>query len=490
MHNTVNPGTVTSTRLRVIATAVVVFAVCGLGTGAVSAAPDTSVPIGPKCPALYVFGVQGGDESSPDAQLSSDSGALGQMFAPLAAKAGEAVQRSYILFGRDGNGTALTYDDAVTTTAQRLEDAAAELVRRCPATKLAAAGYAQGAPAVSRFAQHVGAGSAPIAPDQVAGIALLANPTRSANSPVLPGRSRAGGPAAAPGTAGQQTTSVALNNPALTGAGITAASPSSYGALTGRIADLCVAGDATCDAPIGGSLATTVANIAARSDLHDPIAAISSVAEALSATAFTTAVDVVNEDLHGTSLDQLSYEPAKPLGQRLAEASQPDATPPGPHDALAALMKLGTIGLNAVISVAQKVITPQTIGELAVVGMANPWAAVAALGAKVADAVVELVPPQTASRWINAAFEAVTSTVTDQRELYSVASSAQYSSTTGRHGSYQSAPATPTGSSPLAATAEWFTALAHDLAHTTPALTAPQPQTSTTTAPSTTSGGR
>ncbi|MFC9432428.1 cutinase family protein [Nocardia sp. NPDC057030] len=490
MHSTVNLTTVTSTRVRVIATALMVFAVSGLGTSAVTAAPDTSVPIGPKCPALYVFGVQGGDESSPDAQLSSDSGALGQMFAPLAAKAGDSVQRSYIPFGRDGNGTDLTYDDAVTAAAQRLDNAAAELVRRCPATKLAAAGYGQGAPAVSRFAQHVGTGSAPIAPDQVAGIALLANPTRSANTPVLPGRPHATEPAAPPGSAGQQTATVALNNPALTGAGITAAPPSSYGALTGRIADLCVAGDATCDAPIGGPLATTVANIAARSDLRDPIAAISTVAEALSATAFTTAVDVINEDLHGTSLDQLSYEPGKPLGQRLAEASQPNATPPGPHDALAALMKLGTIGLNAVISVAQKVITPQTIAELAVVGMANPWAAVAALGAKVADAVVELVPPQTASRWINAAFEAITSTVTDQRELYSVASSAQYSSTTGRHGSYQSTPATPTGSSPLTATAEWFTALAHDLARTTPALTTPQPQTNTTTAPATTSGGR
>ncbi|MFI6041965.1 cutinase family protein [Nocardia sp. NPDC051321] len=448
------------------------------------------MPIGAKCPALYVWGVQGGDESSPDAQLSSDSGALGQVFGPLAAKAGEMVQRAYIPFGYDGNGTALPYEDAVTAAAQRLEDSAAELVRRCPATKLAAAGYTQGAPAVSRFAQHVGSGSAAVSPDQVAGIALLANPTRSANTPVLPGRPQANTPASAPGTGGQKTATVSLNNPPLSGAGISASPQVNYGSLTGRVADLCVAGDATCDAPTGGPLATTVANIAARSDLRDPIAAISTVADALSATAFTTAVEVINDDIHGTSLDQLSYEPAKPLGQRLAEASQPNATPPGPHDALAALMKLGTIGLNAVISVAQKVITPETIGELAVVGMANPWAAVAALGAKVADAVVQLVPPQSASRWINEAFDAITSTVTDQRELYSLASAAQYSSTTGRHGSYQSAPATPTGSSPLAAAAQWFTALAQDLAQTSPALTAPQPPTSTSTATTPSSGGR
>ncbi|WP_159080554.1 cutinase family protein [Nocardia suismassiliense] len=490
MHSTHDDPATASTSVRLTATAVALLALSAIGTNVVSAAPDTGVPIGPTCPALYVWGIQGGEESSPGASTTSDTGALGQMFGPLAARAGELVQRAYIPFGHDSNGTALPYEDAVTAAAQRLEDSAAELVRYCPATKLAVAGYSQGAPAVARFAQRVGSGAATVAPDQVAGIALLANPTRSAHTPVLPGRPQSSTPAAVPGASGQKTATVSLNNPSLSGAGITAAPQVSYGALTGRVADLCVAGDATCDAPTGGPLATTVANIAARSDLRDPIAAISTVADALSATVYTTAVEVINEDLHGTSLDQLSYQPAEPLGQRLAEASQPSTTPPGPNEALAALFKLGSIGLNAVISVAQKVITPQTIAELAVVGMANPWAAVAALGTKVAGAVVELVPPQTASRWVNEAFDAITGTVTDQRELYTLASTAQYSSTTGRHGSYQTVPATATGSSALAATAEWFTAVAQDLGRTTPTRTATHTPTSATTTPAPTSGGR
>ncbi|MFF3224072.1 cutinase family protein [Nocardia suismassiliense] len=469
--------------------ALALLALTTLGTSSVSAAPDTGVPVGPKCPALYVWGVQGGEESSPGASATSDTGALGQMFGPLVATAGELVQRSYIPFGHD-NGKALPYEDAVTAAAQRLEDSAAELVRRCPATQLAVAGYSQGASAVSRFAQRVGSGAAMVPAEKVAGIALLANPTRSPKAPVLPGRPQVSTPAPAPGTSGQKTATVSLNNPPLSGTGISASPQASYGSLTGRVADLCVAGDATCDAPTGGPLVTTVANIAARSDSRDPIAAISTVADALSATVYTTAVDVINDDVHGTSLDQLSYQPAKPLGQRLAEASQPTTAPPGPDEALAALFKIGSIGLNAVISVARKVITPQTIAELAVVGMANPWAAVAALGSKVAGAVVELVPPQTASRWINEAFDAITSTVTDQRELYTLASAAHYSSTTGRHGSYQTVPATPTGRSPLAATAEWFTALAQDLDRTIPARTAPHPPTSTTTTPAPTRGGR
>ncbi|WP_280464793.1 cutinase family protein [Nocardia brasiliensis] len=446
--------------------------------------------MGSPCPSLYVFGVQGAEETSPDASLTSDTGALGQMFGPLTTKAGDRVQRSYIPFGYDDKGMALSYDDAVVGAAERLEGAAAEVLKRCPATKLAVAGYAQGAPSVSRFTEHVGDGASAITPDHVAGIALLANPARSANTPVFPGRPHASSPAAAPGTTGEKVATISLHNPPLTGAGIAPAPVVDYGSLSGRVADLCVPGDATCDTPTGSPLATAVANISARSALRDPIAAISTVAEALSTTAFTTAVGVVNEDLHGTSLDQLSYEPTKPLGQRLAEASAPQSTAPGPSETLSALFKLGTLGLNAVVSVAQKVITPAAVAELAVVGMANPWAAVGAIAAKITAAVTELIPPQTADRWINQAFDAITTTVTDQRELYTLAGSAQYSSTTGRHRSYQTVPATTSGQDPLSAVADWFTALAHDLGLVALTPARPEPEIRTTAAPTTTGGDR
>ncbi|WP_329410805.1 cutinase family protein [Nocardia vinacea] len=470
-----------------MATALALVVVAVAGTRIVYA--DTSGPLGATCPSLYALGVQGSDEAAPDAAITSDSGALGQIFGPLAAAAGDLAQRAYVLYGHAADGTALPYDAAVTAATARLEQMAAEVLARCPTTKIAAAGYAQGAPAVAQFAQRVGAGNAQLSPDQVAGIALLANPNRDTNTPVLPGRPGATTPSAAPGTTGQKVAEIALLNPPLAGAGITAGAGSSgYGALTGRVADLCVAGDGTCDTPTASPLATAAANIAARSDLRDPIAAISTIAQALSATVYATAVNVVNEDLTGTSLDQLSYQPAKTLGQRLAEASDPSTTPPGPADALAALFKIGTIGLNAAISVARTVFTPATIAELATVGMSDPLAAVAVLGTKLAGAVVELVPPQTTSRWINDTFTAITSTITDHSALYTLAGSAQYSDTTGRHGSYQTVPATTTGKSALAATADWFTALARDLAATGIPSAPPQSTTaSTTTAAATTS---
>ena len=69
-------------------------------------------------------------------------------------------------------------------------------------------------------------------------------------------------------------------------------------------------------------------------------------------TTIKTAVPVINEDVHGTTLANLSLSPQKSLSQRLAEASDPRTPLPSATDAVAALFKLGTIGLNAAITVA------------------------------------------------------------------------------------------------------------------------------------------
>ncbi|MEV3965876.1 cutinase family protein [Nocardia sp. NPDC050193] len=448
--------------------AVTAVTVTATAAGVAAAVPSTStVPAAPNasaCPQLFVFGVQGAEESNPGAAANSDTGALGQLFGPLKAAAGDSVARTYIRFPDNGAGG---YATAVTDAAQQLETHATDLARRCPNTRIAVAGYAQGAPAVTSFATTVGAGRSGVPADRVAGIALLANPSRAVGTPTIPGRPHTGTPAAAPGTHGQHTTSVTLSNTTVAGGGIEAAPRApDFGALTGRVVDLCVAGDATCDTMPGGPLATTVAHLTARIDHRDPVAAISTLAAALAGTTFTTGVEVINNDLTGTSLDQLAYNPTKSLGERLAEASAPGAVPPGPDQALAALFKLGTIGLGTIVTVARTVFTPATVAELAAIGLANPAAAVAVLGTKVAAAVVELIPPQTALGWVNDAFDAVTSLVTDPADLYTVAGSATYSSTIGRHGSYRTNTISPGMPSAFAAVAGWFTAVARDLAAT------------------------
>ncbi|MGS2811670.1 hypothetical protein [Nocardia sp. MW-W600-9] len=118
---------------------------------------------------------------------------------------------------------------------------------------------------------------------------------------------------------------VKLTNIGLSGAGIAAGPiPTSYGSLVSRVTDLCVAGDATCDVQSASPLLAAVNNITGQTEgrtrsprsYRRPSAGL---------TAFTTAVSVVNDDITGTSLDQLSYA-NQTLGQRIATASSPTAT--------------------------------------------------------------------------------------------------------------------------------------------------------------------
>ncbi|WP_280335710.1 cutinase family protein [Nocardia wallacei] len=478
---TTRPDRRAGTVRRSTAAVVTIWSVLTVATAGLAHA-EPGAELGARCPALYVLGVQGPEETAPDASPTSDTGALGQLFTPLHAAAGELMNRLYVPYGYSGDGTEQPYDQAVPAAAQRLTDTATEVVRRCPDTKVAVAGYGQGAAAAAEFAHQVGtttSGSVPAA--AVAGVALFANPHRGPG-PVLPGRPAQTGPDPVPGTPGTAVAAIRFTTAPTTGTGIapTAAGTTDYGALTGRVADFCATADLTCDAPAGDTPITrTVRNIAAQSDLRDPVTAITTTAQALAATAWKTAVGVAGEDLAGNSLDQLSYQPAKTLGQRLAEASDPTTPLPGPDDALAAVFRIGTIGFNTVVTVARKVFTPATIAELATVGLADPVAGLAILGIRLAAAVADLVPPQTALSWVDQAFDAVRSTVTSDSDLYQLATRTRYSDTDGRHTAYTTTAATPSGQAPLAAAADWFTALARDLAATHPATHTPAPASTT-----------
>ncbi len=115
--------------------------------------------------------------------------------------------------------------------------------------------------------------------------------------------------------------------------------------------------------PANAPLARLVTNIAGQSELNpdDPIGSLSTIAEALALTAVKTAVPVVNEDVQASenNLESLSYQPRQTLSERLAVASDPRTPLPSVQDALSAVIKVGTIGFNAVKTVVQTVATPR-----------------------------------------------------------------------------------------------------------------------------------
>ncbi|MFD3703237.1 cutinase family protein [Nocardia sp. NPDC058658] len=436
-------------------------------------APSTQVTI-TACPALYALGIQGTGESSPDAAPSTDTGMLSTVFRPMMAGAADAglVDRAYVPyeagFGGAVRGGAVPYTESVAGGLERLRSMATQVSQRCPDTRIAVVGYSQGAHVASLFAQEVGAGTGVLSADKVAAVALFADPTRGENAPLFPGAPDRTAPLPAPGTAGVALAAVGeVRQGIAPGGGLAPQSDQvdDYGKLTGRVASFCATGDLACDAPQGAPIVRAVTNLMSQSKLSggDPIGSLTSIAEALAFTSIKTATAVVEEDISGSTLADVSLAPKKSISQRISDASDPNSTL-DVNAAYRALLKVGMIGLNAVATVVKTVISPATISELATATLSNPLAGLTLLGTKLAGAVPQLVPPTTGVRLVNEAFTAIQQNVTDNAELLDVTTWVRYWNTMQRHDAYSRIGVGANGATPTRYVGEWFAALARDAA--------------------------
>lgn len=428
------------------------------------------------CPDLYVLGTQGTGESSPDAPVKADTGMLSNIMSPLldqARQLGVSVDRAYVpypaAFGGAVQGGKESYAVSVAAAEENLRSAAEKVLSECPSTKLGIAAFSQGAHAASDFLERVGNGGVSSVPaSSIAAAALFGSPTRAEGSGVFPGTTQTT-PAPVPGTSGAAVKAlppVTVTTAAGAGIGPAADTAASFGSLTGRVSMWCQTGDLACDAPPNAPIARAVANVAGQAEVGgDPFVAVQTIGLSLASTAFNVGVDVINEDIQipKNSLENLSIAPKKTLSQRLAEGSDPRATPPTGQEALSALMKVGLVAVNSAITVAKKVITPETIAAVAAVGLANPLAAFGILAAKTVNAVISLVPPATAQRLVKQTFDLVKNEVTANKDLFDLAALTKYSNIQAAHGSYGSSSATATGLAPTEYVAKLFAAAAADL---------------------------
>lgn len=460
---------------RIRHSAIVTAAVCVMatvGVGGASAAPDSAQPPIDKCPALYALGVQGTGESSPDAAVSTDTGMLSTVFRPMMAGAPQdgLVDRAYVpyesSFGGAVSSNTTPYMTSVSNGLTTLKNMAKSVLDRCENTRIAVTGYSQGAHVVSLFAQEVGAGKGSIPADKVAAVALFGDPTRNPGAALFPGAPGKTSPDPAPGTDGTQLASMTLQAPqAATGGGIAPErdQAANFGKLTGRVASFCSSGDLACDVPNNAALLKVVANISGQVKLSgaDPIGSLISIGQALAYTSIKTFTDVVNNDVSGKTIGDVTYSPQKSISQRLAEASDPQATVDIPG-AIQAVLKLGTIAINTVVSVAKSVLTVGNIAEIATAGLANPLAGLAVLGTKVFGAVTQLVTPTTVDNLVTSAFTAVKDNITDNQDLLDVTTWVRYWQTAQKH-DYSNPQGSDFGESPAMFVGQWFAALAVDL---------------------------
>ncbi|MFC3961635.1 cutinase family protein [Nocardia jiangsuensis] len=392
---------------------------CAPGSG--SAQPP---PSGVSCPALWVLGVQGTGQSSPQASPTADTGMLGALLAPVVAAVPDLVQRIYIAYpagfgGALGTGGGpVPYAESVAIGLAGLGAAAAEVTAACPSTALAAVGYSQGAQIVSQFARAVGAGEGPVAPERIAGVALYADPDRAPGTATFPGRPGQVSPDPAPGTAGVGVAAVQITTAPASGGGL-AAGGSDYGALTGRVADICTEGDPSCSAPDHAALLRLAAGVAAQADLRDPLTALGSLQAVFSGVLGDAWTTVVNQDftLGPAGVD---YAPQASLAARLTAAADSSTPPPGTEEVAAASVRWAQI--TALVGADPVVQLPKLAGQLS-----GAWGQLLADNADVGNPAV----------WL------------------------RYSDAIARHTGYAAA-------GQLASGVAWLIALAHDLAGSHP----------------------
>ncbi|WP_330179599.1 cutinase family protein [Nocardia sp. NBC_01503] len=479
-------------KLLLIITTAGLFTAVTIG-GAGAGPPDTNLALD-SCPALFALGVQGTGESSPDAAVTTDTGMLSTVFRPMMSEASDngLVDRAYVPYESSFGGAVIsdktTYSQSVTNGLDRLRSMAKQVADRCSNTRIAVAGYSQGAHVASLFAQEVAAGKGVVPADKVAAVALFGDPTRSAGAAMFPGKPGQKEPDAAPGTSGTEVaklppppqsdqppagsgmgTAANIGNVSnisstITGGTTTGGSAAiNFGSLSGRVASFCADGDLACDAPDNAPLLKAVANIAGQVEISggDPIASLKSIAEALAFTSIKTFTNVVNNDISGKSITDLSIQPQKSLSQRVADAADPNTALNLPA-AMQALVKVGTIAFNSVVAVVKNVLTATNIAEIAAAGLANPIAGLALLGTKLVGAVADLVPPTTISNLTTQAFSALVQNVTDNKDLLDVTTWVRYWNTAAKH-DYTHAQGGGFGDSPTQFVGTWFAALAHDL---------------------------
>ena len=417
------------------------------------------------CPAVIGIGVLNQTDSSGTEPTEVGSGFLGSVFSEVKGRLdGEDDTRNqlaavYIPYVKPQQNVP-SFGEVVDSTAVMLEETAKSKLSECPSSRLFVTGYTQGAAVASSWLEKVGSRKSAVPPAAIAGAALFSNPSRSVGAAVFPGTSQTT-PKPVPGTKGERVAGVeeaSLTVPE--GGGSAAVKKTDYGSLNGLVADFCSAGDLTCDIPENSELARAVISVGENSETApgDPVAAMTSIADSLAWTGYKAAADIATNDINA-SKTTIKYTPKKSISSRVADAANVRKSAPDPGDVLA---QMATIGIGAAMTIAEDVLTPETIAAVATAGLADPVAGLTVLGAKVVLSAVKVLAPM-GTQNSKAVFGLVEKEMKDNVGLVKLATSMKYWDAAKAHGGYATTSATPTGASSKAVTTQWITAVVGDI---------------------------
>lgn len=166
----------------------------------------------------------------------------------------------------------------------------------------------------------------------------------------------------------------------------------------------------------------------------------------------------VDESIAGDLVGGLGDMAGDAVGQGLDAAGAAENVQATAQDAMSAITKLGVLGMNSAVTIAKKSITPETIAQVAAVGLANPAAGLAVLGAKVGATATEVLAP-VGMQAAEAVFDYATAEVEDNQGLIQMATDVTYWRHWQNHTAYGSTPITADGTTPTDYVSAWIMGL-------------------------------
>ena len=398
------------------------------------------------------------------------------------------------------------YSKTLTDGYARLTQIAYRTTKQCPNTRLILLGQGQAGHLVSFMASEIGAGKSIVKDNQVAFAATISDPTRGESQPLFPGAAGQTAPSSWGGkqlgsnsrgsnsqtASDEQTTGITLHADYFTppeGSGINHKSQqiTDFGSLAGRVAQFCLQGDLSCSAPKDAALgraALAVADQEGADFSKDPVGAANITAQAMSETAATGVVKSLAKDWEGDSLaslkptgehsvsdriEQVASQGIKPTPQvtkkRGSTSGKDDKTDEKPttqvEDSMQALVRTGSIAMQAVTTIAADVLDEQTIASVlaaGVTGGATSPELATILTAKLGTAALKLVPPSSLGSRATSIFEAVTDGIVDNQNLPELVASARTWDQLTTQDGYKTVPVSSTGESTTTVIADWIKA--------------------------------
>lgn len=429
--------------------------------------------------------VVAGEEAPQTPPTSQASQWPEQESAPASEEDVQRIARTYVTYPATAGGAyvpgvhqpptadSTSYADSMATGVENAKSVLDQIEQECPGTQVFISGYSQGAQVASTVLRDIGAGAGPVPARMVAGGALMSDPTREENAPLI----AEGGavPDPAPGTRGAAVRElgpvgsedivagggIAVDRSVAGGAG------EGFGALDGRVASYCLEGDLVCAMPVQSPLPKLVTSVAEEVSVSDPVGSLRAIAETLGPAVVVGGVESVSE---GVSFGEDGFEisraqsPNETLLGRIATEAENGERAPGEMEQrlVAGLAEIGGMGLGAGITIARDVVTPENIAQIAAAGVVGPQAAGAVVMAKLAESSIKLITPELMGGASRRVMDEVQAAGLNEETLTTVATQATQWNTQNAHAGYAVVPVTPDGRTAAEATSDWAVALASD----------------------------